>query len=149
MADNAKQLSDEVTILTHGSEEVAAQVKAMAAKSPFKVDSREISKLEHVDDGVKICFKDGSSKCVKFIVHNPLTLPQGGFVQQLGLELLPTGDIKADAPMYQTSSRGVFAAGDCITSFKVVPHAIASGNFAAVAVATQLQAEKYEHVSLV
>jgi hypothetical protein len=31
----------------------------------------------------------------------------------------------------------------------VVPHAIASGNFAAVAVATQLQAEKYEHVSLV
>jgi pyruvate/2-oxoglutarate dehydrogenase complex dihydrolipoamide dehydrogenase (E3) component len=105
--------------------------------------------LKEVDDGVEVHFKDGNFKRVKFLVHGPLTVPQGEFAQQLGLELAPTGDIKADAPLYQTTSRGVFAAGDCITPYKVVPHAIASGNFAAVAVATQLQAEKYEHVSLV
>jgi hypothetical protein len=83
MADNAKQLSSEVTILTHGSEEVAAQVKAVAPKSPFRVDSREIARLKEVDDGVEVHFKDGNFKRVKFLVHGPLTVPQGEFVWSL------------------------------------------------------------------
>jgi pyruvate/2-oxoglutarate dehydrogenase complex dihydrolipoamide dehydrogenase (E3) component len=67
----------------------------------------------------------------------------------LNLTSSQTGDIKADAPAFQTSERGVFAAGDCVTPYKVIPHAIMSGNFAAVAAATQLQAEKYSHFSMV
>jgi thioredoxin reductase len=149
MADNAAQLSKEVTIFANGSEEVAKQVQAIGAKSPFKVDSRAIAGLRESNGKVEIAFTDGSSKQVSFLVHSPLAVPQGSFVQELGLKLTQTGDIQADAPAYQTSVRGVFAAGDCISPFKVVPHAIASGNFAAVAAATQLQAEKYNHFSMV
>ena len=149
MADNAAQLAKEVTIYTNGSKDVETQLQAMIANSPFKVDSRSIAKLVDTDEGVDIEFEGGEKEKVAFLVHNPLTMPQGPFSQQLDLELSPTGDIKAEAPTYQTSCRGVFAAGDCITPFKVIPHAIASGNFAAVAAATQLQAEKYGHFSMV
>ena len=94
-------------------------------------------------------FAEGRSKEASFPVHNPLTVPQSPSVKQLGLTLSQTGGIQADAPGYQTNISGVFAAGDCISPFKVVPHAIASGNFTAVAAATQLQVEKYGHFSIV
>lgn len=148
MADNAAQLSKEVTIFTNGSEEVEAQLKTMTTNSPFKIESRHIAQLVNSNVGVDVMFTNDDSKKVSFLVHNPLTYPQGQLSQQLELKLSPTGDIQADAPAYQTSSHGVFAAGDCISPFKVVPQAIASGNFAAVAAATQLQAEKYNHFSL-
>jgi thioredoxin reductase len=149
MADNAAQLSKKVTIFTNGSKEVAGQIEAMCPKSPFKLDTRAIDHLTDVEGGVMIEFAHGSSKDVSFLVHNPLTTPQGPFVKQLGLTLSQRGDVHADAPGYQTSERGVFAAGDCISPYKVIPHAIMSGNFSAVAAATQLQAEKYGHLSLV
>jgi gliotoxin/aspirochlorine biosynthesis thioredoxin reductase len=120
----------------------------MCPNSPFQVDTRAIDSLIDVEAGVKIVFADGSSKEVAFVGHNPLTSPQGPFAKQLSLSLSQTGDIKADAPSFQTSERGVFAAGDCISPYKVIPHAIMTGNFAAVAAATQLQAEKYGHFSL-
>jgi thioredoxin reductase len=149
MADNAAQLSDEVTIFTNGSKVVEDQVRSMTEKSPFKVEPREIVRLTDTSDGVDVEFKNGGSKSVAFLVHNSLTVPQGPFVQQLGLKMSPTGDINAEAPIYQASCRGVFAAGYCISPFKVVPQAIASGNFAGVAAATQLQAEKYGHISMI
>jgi thioredoxin reductase len=149
MADNAAQLSKEVTIFTNGSEELAGQIRGMCPNSPFKVDTRAIDNLTDAEGGVKVAFADGSSKEVSFLVHSPLTTPQGPFAKQLGLSLSQTGDIQAEAPAFQTTERGVFAAGDCISPYKVIPHAIMTGNFAAVAAATQLQAEKYGHFSLV
>jgi prepilin-type processing-associated H-X9-DG protein len=145
MADDAAQLSKEVTIFTNGSEEVARQIQTMCPSSPFKVDTRPIDNLSDVEGGVNIAFADGSSKEVCFLVHNPLTIPQGPFAKQLGRTLSQTGDVQADAPAFQTTERGVFAAGDCISPYKVIPHAIMTGNFAAVAAVTQIQAEKHGH----
>ncbi|RYP73132.1 hypothetical protein DL771_003768 [Monosporascus sp. 5C6A] len=144
MAENAAQLSDEVTIYTHGNEELTAQLKPLV-KSTFKVENRPIKRLLGIEGGarVKVEFTDGTCKEEKFLVHNPQTSVQGPFVAQLGITTTPMGDISADAPMHQTSVRGVFAAGDCITPYKVIPGAISSGCNAAVAASTQLLAEKY------
>ncbi|GAP91498.1 putative thioredoxin reductase [Rosellinia necatrix] len=144
MAENAAQLSDAVTIYTQGNEELTAQLGPVAG-SKFKIEPREIKRL--VDDraagSVTVEFADGTRKAERFLVHNPLTSVQGPFVAQLGIALTPMGDVQADAPAHQTSVRGVFAAGDCITPYKVIPGAISSGCNAAVAASTQLQAEKY------
>ncbi|KAK5994351.1 Thioredoxin reductase gliT [Cladobotryum mycophilum] len=144
MAENAAQLSDEVTIYTNGNAELTTQLGTLG-NTIFKVESREILRL--VDNpqasSVTVEFTDGSKKEEKFLVHNPLTTVKGPFVGQLGLATTPMGDIQADAPFHQTSIRGVFAAGDCITPYKVIPGAISSGCNAAVAVSAQLQAEKY------
>ncbi|KAF2791813.1 hypothetical protein K505DRAFT_363474 [Melanomma pulvis-pyrius CBS 109.77] len=124
-----KLLSKEVTTFTNGSKEVEAQLKTTTINSPFKIESRHIARL--VDR------------------ISPLTYPQWELSQQSELKLSHTSDIHADAPAYERSSFGMFAVGDSISPFKIVSYAIASGNFAAVAAATQLQAEKYNHFSLV
>lgn len=141
-AENAAQLSGEVTIYTHGNEDLATQLESIVLGT-FKVDSRPIRRLVEEGQCVTVEFTDGSRKEEAFLVHNPQTTVQGSFVSQLRITTTPMGDISADAPMHQTNIRGVFAAGDCITPYKVIPGAISSGCNAAVTVCTQLQAEKY------
>ncbi|KAI1384596.1 uncharacterized protein F4822DRAFT_367754 [Hypoxylon trugodes] len=145
MAENAAQLSDSVTLYTHGNNDLAAQLSTTGS-SKFKVEPRPIKRLLNNAEGNSaiVEFEDGTKKEEKFLAHSPQTSVQGAFVSQLGLALTPMGDIVADAPMHQTSVRGVFAAGDCITPYKVTPGAISSGCNAAVAVSTQLQAEKHD-----
>lgn len=143
IAANAAQLSDEVTLYTHGDEEIAAKLSPLA-KSPFKIDTRKIERfIDNNESSVTIEFADGSFKEETFLVHNPQNKVQGPFIKQLGLDVSPTGDILAPPPFHQTSVRGVFAAGDCITPFKATPAAIASGCNSAVALTAQLQAEKH------
>lgn len=79
----------------------------------------------------------------KFLVSQPLAVPNGQFVRQLGLATTPIGVIQAEAPYHQTSVRGVFVAEHCMTPYQVIPGAISSGCNAAVGASTQLQAELY------
>jgi hypothetical protein len=143
MATNAAALSDEVTVYTNGDDNIAIQL-APIAKAPFKIEVRKIARL--IDNGsssVTIEFTDGSTNEEKFLVHSPKTTVQGPFIEQLGLATTPTGDILASPPAYQTSVRGVFAAGDCITPYKAADAAIASGCNVGVACSAQLQLEEH------
>lgn len=144
---DASQLSENVTFYTHGDDTLATGLKAStSSKETWTVDSRRIkglAKSAGSSQAVTVEFEDGTTKEEKFLVGQPLTVPGGPFVQQLGLATTPMGDIQADAPFHQTSVRGVFAAGDCITPYKVIPGAMSSGCNAAVGVSTQLQAEKH------
>lgn len=144
MAMDAAQLAEKVTLYTNGDDETAKQVGSVAS-TKFKIDARPIKQLREdaQSNSVVVEFADGSSKEEKFLAHNPRTSVQGPFVAQLGIALTPMGDIQADAPTHQTSVRGVFAAGDCITPYKVTAGAISSGCNAAVAASAQLHAEKY------
>lgn len=159
-ASNAAQFSDSVTIYTNGSEELSVQLNSILASGvqKFKTDSRKISRLNLIETngnptGIKLDFSDGSSATESFLVNNPFTQIKGPFATQLGVEIAPTpvpgiGDIVANPPFYQTSVRGVFAAGDSTTPYKAVSGAIASGCSAAVAASTQLLSEKYGHHAL-
>jgi gliotoxin/aspirochlorine biosynthesis thioredoxin reductase len=147
MAQNAAQLSETVTIYTNADEAVKAELDPMISvlsKSKFIIDTRKINRLTAKDESsVSVEFEDGSTKEERFLVHNPLTSPQGPFVGQLGLEVTAMGDIKADPPFFATNVQGVYAVGDCSTPYKVIPSAISSGCNAAVAAAAEVQAAKY------
>lgn len=82
-ADNAAQLSKEVSIFTNGSQDIAEQLRAMSANSPFKIELRSVARLFEDSGVVNVEFTDEGSKSV-FLTHTPLTVPQGPFVQQLG-----------------------------------------------------------------
>lgn len=147
MGENAAQLSKSVTLYTHGDEEMATQLDPFADDT-FKVERRPIERLTPGDDGksVTVEFVDGSKKEETFLVHSPQTKTQGPFVDQLGLATTPTGDLVVkDATILETSVRGVFAAGDCSTMYKVMNGALSSGCNAAVMASIQLQAEKHGH----
>lgn len=145
LAGNAAQLSDKVTLYTHGNQEFATRLTphVESATANFKVDSRQIKCF--VDNGTSLTieFADGSAKQETFLVHNPKTGVNGAFVEQLGLDVSPAGDVQAAAPYFQTSVRGVFAAGDIVSPYKATNAAISSGCGATVAAIAQLQAEKY------
>lgn len=160
-AANAAQLADRVTLYASGDKALAAGLKAAARKQAgWTVEPKKIKRLvattaagegegEKEGEWVTVEFEDGTSRKEKFLVNQPLTVPGGPFVGQLGLATSPLGDILAEPPFHQTSVRGVFAAGDCMTPNKVVPTAIASGSNAAVGASTQLQSEKYGFKSVV
>ncbi|KAH8774604.1 hypothetical protein F5883DRAFT_15913 [Diaporthe sp. PMI_573] len=157
-AANAAQLAERVTLYASGDKALAAGLKAAARKQPgWTVEPRKIRRLAAAAAGegeaegkwVTVEFEDGTSRRERFLVNQPLTVPGGPFVGQLGLATSPLGDILAEPPFHQTSVRGVFAAGDCMTPNKVVPTAIASGSNAAVGASTQLQSEKYGFKSVV
>jgi thioredoxin reductase len=165
LAENAAHLTSSVTIYTNGSEELSTQIQiALGNKNQekFKVQSRTISRLRVIEsnDGqhkplhIELIFSDSTSAVETFLVASPFTRTKGLIAEQLGAELTSspvpgTGDIAANYPAYQTSVRGVFAAGDCITQYKVIAGAISSGCNAAVAASTQLLAEIYGHQALV
>ncbi|KAI1323257.1 hypothetical protein F5Y16DRAFT_412782 [Xylariaceae sp. FL0255] len=147
MAQNAAQLSESVTVYTSGNEDLASYISATTQNlnSKFRIESRQISRVAAAGTGTLVVeLVNGEKKEEKFLAYHTATTVQGPFVAQLGIALTPTGDIQADASAFhQTSVRGVFAAGDCITPYKVIPGATSSGCNATVAVSTQLQAEKY------
>ncbi|KAJ6101982.1 hypothetical protein N7486_004409 [Penicillium sp. IBT 16267x] len=144
VARQVSTLSNTVTIYTNGSEDLAKQVEAGFGKATvMKVDSRKIKRFSKQAEkaAVLVEFEDGSSVIEGFLAHTPETKPRGPFVEQLGLEQTPTGDIKAGPPFYQTTVKGVFAAGDSCGMMKNVPHAIFSGSLAGMGVSTQIAAE--------
>ncbi|KAI1856265.1 hypothetical protein JX265_011777 [Neoarthrinium moseri] len=151
MAQNAAQLTDQVTLYTNGDDDVTVELQPIVSglvQSKFIIEERQIKRLVENNDGdcVTVEFVDGSSKLEKFLVHNPQTTTQGPFVTQFGLATTPNGDIQADGPFYQTSVPGVYAVGDCSTPYKVTPSSITSGCNAAVAASAEIQAAKYRNL---
>jgi thioredoxin reductase len=158
LSENAAQLTSSVTIYTHGQEELGQQILAASGdgKKP-KIDTRTIKAIRKSRTGPEVIIyfekdnktPEGSKTPEAFLVHTPTTQLKGTLAGQINLELSPEGEIKAEAPFYQTSMKGVFAAGDCVTPYKTTAGAISSGCSAALAVATQLQAEDAGHDSMV
>ncbi|KAL2037461.1 hypothetical protein N7G274_009741 [Stereocaulon virgatum] len=152
LSENAAQYTSSVTIYTNGQEELGQQIEAASGDgNKYNVDARPIKCIRKSRTGpeVIIYFEDGSKTPEAFLVHTPTTQLKGTLAGQIDLELTPEGEIKAEAPFYQTSMKGVFAAGDCVTPHKTTAGAMSSGCSAALAVAMQLQAEDAGHDSIV
>jgi gliotoxin/aspirochlorine biosynthesis thioredoxin reductase len=73
--------------------------------------------------------------------HHPQVKLNGPFVEQLGLELAPTGEVKVNPPFNETSVPGVFAAGDVATQMRAVLAALSMGGMAGVGSASAVQAD--------
>ena len=97
---------------------------------------------------VQITFNDGSTKTKGFIVNHPSVVQSTPFAEQLGLERVPSGDVRVEAPFNETSVKGCFAAGDAATMMKSVVTAMMMGSFAGAGMATQLQRELDERDEL-
>lgn len=151
VARQAAAFSDSVTIYTNGSADLAKDIEAsLGQTSKFKVEDRRITSLAKVNPNasVSVNLEDGTSLVEGFLAHTPETKPRGCFVEDLGLEQTPKSDIKAGPPFFQTSVKGVFAAGDSCGMMKNVPNAIFSGSLAGMGASFQLSAEHLGQQSL-
>jgi pyruvate/2-oxoglutarate dehydrogenase complex dihydrolipoamide dehydrogenase (E3) component len=90
---------------------------------------------------VEVILEDGEKITEGFLVHKPIGKLNGTWVEQLGLETTPQGQIKVNLPFNETSVKGIFAAGDCGTPMTVVTQAISMGAAVTAGVTAQLEAE--------
>lgn len=160
VARMARRFATTVTIYTHGAAEITEELEKAAQGTGIKIDSRPIAQLTKGpgESDVEITFEDGTRRMEGFLVsthslpchmiqqnanygqsHRPKTQINGPFAGQLGLELVPNGDIKT-TEFFSTSVPGVFAAGDCASALKAVVLAMSSGTTVAGGLASQLQA---------
>ncbi|KAF2264631.1 FAD/NAD(P)-binding domain-containing protein [Lojkania enalia] len=148
----ATPFTKQVVVYTNGNKTLASEFEAAFMGSPvFKTDSRVIKKLVKASTGaeVTIQFDDGSEVTEGFLGHGPGTKAKGPFVEQLGLQTTPTGDIIANPPFLQTSVHGVFAAGDNSGPMKITPNAYYTGSLAGAGASAQILAEAFGQVGVV
>lgn len=155
LADDGHKFTDRFTIYTDGNPPLAAELESLVAGCGVRVDDRKIKQLResklgtgdggdvHGDDGaakegILLDFADGTSQLEGFLVHRPLTRCESPLASQLGLAMTPAGDIQTSMPFCQTSVPGVFAAGDCASMMKIIPHAVAMGAYAGCGIAREL-----------
>ena len=148
MAHMAARLCSPVTIYTNGNQPLSNQVaEALGSNSEsYKVDNRLISRLALQEKGkaaVKIYFQDGSEGTEAFFAHSPTTRVKDPFAQDLALALTPSGDYVVTPPFLETSVKGVYAAGDCTSMFKVINNAVTNESMIRAGVATKLQEEAH------
>ncbi|KAM0277527.1 hypothetical protein ACHAQH_005726 [Verticillium albo-atrum] len=146
----AKQLAERVTIYTNGDETMRGEVETAIEKTPFAVDGRRISRMEHGpgETEVTLHFEHGARVTEGFLAHAPLTKANGPFVEQLSLELTENGDFKTINPFGETTVTGVYAAGDNMQMMKAVPLAAASGAMTAGGMSGPLSTEPQVEVEV-
>lgn len=139
----AKRLSLAVTVYTNANPSLHTEVQANLHSSKIRFDDRAISRFELLAGGprVKLHFADGESATEGFLAGHPTVVQRAGFVDGLGVERLESGDVKTEAPFYETSVKGCFAAGDAATMMRSVPQAQSMGAFVAAGMVMQLQTE--------
>ncbi|KAI9763919.1 MAG: hypothetical protein M1839_006120 [Geoglossum umbratile] len=148
-AFQAQQFAKDVTIYTHGSTTLAAELEPLISahnartKHSITIEPRRIVELikePTTTDTITLVFEDGARETKGFLAHKAKTTVNGPFVEQLGLELTPMGDIKVGQPFPETNVQGCFAVGDCATMVKAVVVAVGGGMSAAAGVSMQLLA---------
>ncbi|KAI0456046.1 hypothetical protein F5B21DRAFT_169588 [Xylaria acuta] len=140
----AKRLASKVTIYTDGASDLSDQIALNLGNDTINIDRRKIVKLvkgSSTESEVIVHLDDGSTIAEGFLVHRPKAEINGPFAQHLSLELTEQAVIKTTTPFYETSTKGVFAVGDCATPMPAVTNALAMGAFAAGGLVGQLQVE--------
>lgn len=142
LAKQASKFSTKVTIYANGNEKLGLELQAQAAARKVCVEHGAITSISPRSKGpdgmMTLHFADGRQDTVGFLAHKPTTVVSGPFVEQLGLELTPPGDLKLGQPFPETNVKGCFAAGDCATGMKSVPMAVSGGMVAAAGLSMQL-----------
>lgn len=112
----------------------------------WMLETRKIAKLTPKLTGssmVEITFEDGNTATEVFIGHIPIPKVYAPFAAELDLKFSQfEGEYQTTPPFNSTSVKGVYAAGDTVSRFKVWQNAVASGALTAVGVAIELHKEE-------
>ncbi|KAJ8069779.1 hypothetical protein OCU04_000195 [Sclerotinia nivalis] len=141
LVEDALKFAKKVTVYTNGDSSLVTEVKKMPGGADASYDSRIIKgfvKNPKGSSGIFIEFEDKEALFEDFLVHQPATRVNQGIVKQLGLELDVRGDIATKPPFWQTTTSGVFAAGDCASPFKIISNALLMGANAGAGIAREL-----------
>jgi thioredoxin reductase (NADPH) len=121
-----------ITVFTNGKQlDVSSRYEKDIEK--FKIDTRKLSKLDGDEFLQRIIFSDGSEEEIDGIFVAYESASSTDFARKLGI--LTEGNNIAVNAKQETNLKGLFAAGDCTSSFKQISVAVGQGAIAGKAVA--------------
>lgn len=122
----------DITIFTNGKPlEISSKYDVQAEQ--FNVDTRQISKLDGSEFLEKIHFADGTSEELEGLFVAYESASSVDFARKLGI--MVEGNTVVTDTKQMTNLNGVFAAGDCTSSFKQISVAVGQGALAGKAIA--------------
>ena len=121
----------DITIFTNGKP-LEISSKYDAQEEQFKVDTRQISKLDGSEFLEKIYFADGTSEELEGLFVAYESASSVDFARKLGI--MVDGNTVVTDVKQMTNLSGVFAAGDCTSSFKQISVAVGQGALAGKAI---------------
>lgn len=141
-AEALRNFTRDVTIYTDGGT-LYEEIEEIMKSEGFAIDTRKVKGFEGKEvygDTVlgKILFEDGSSDDIDgmFIAHERPS--SADFAMKLGFATTDKGSIVVDEKM-ATSVPGVFAAGDCCSSFKQIATAVGQGCLASESIISYIK----------
>lgn len=128
LAKTIHQWSNQITLYTNGTSTLNPEEVFKLNRNGITVIQNDITHIEHNNGNVtKIHFDDASAAPAEVIYVQLPFKQQCDIPEKLGVTFTEKGFIQVTRGM-ETSIPGIFAAGDCLSFFRSVAHAIASGN---------------------
>jgi len=120
--------TNDLTLYTNGTSTLTPEEVLKLNNHNIIVVQNVIDYLEHENGILKaIRFKDTDPETPEVIYTQLPFIQQCSIPERLGLKMTEKGFIHISNHM-ETSMPGIFAAGDCLSLFRSVAHAVASGN---------------------
>lgn len=143
LAPLAKNLTDNLTILTIRKSAFNAEHLSRLNSNNITVIEKEIIKVEHENGYIKnVVFKDNSKESFE-ATHAALPFKQHSDMPQLlSCELDKHGYLKVDA-MNKTMVEGVFSCGNNSSRMRSVANAVASRNLVGAVINMELSNEQF------
>jgi len=143
MAKTLNHWNKDLTVLTNGKSQLTSvQTEKLKSKSIAIIED-EILALEHTNGQLKnVLFANGKKLALKAMYARADVEQHTDFNAQLGFELTQFNTIKVDEQQ-QTSTTGVYAAGDCTTLMRSLSMITAHGTVAAVMINREMISEDF------
>lgn len=143
MAKTLNHLNKDLTILTNGKSQLTlAQTKKLKSKSIAIIEDKILS-LEHTNGQLEnVVFVNRGKLAFKALYARADVEQHKNFDVQLGFELTEFNTIKVNLQQ-QTTTNGVYAAGDCTTLMRSLSVIVAQGTVAAVMINKEMVSEDF------
>ncbi len=144
LAPLVNNLTDNLTILTRGQDNLDQSQIDKLARSGIKIAEKKIVEIKHQKGHLEhVIFSNGEKE--KFdVAYGIIPFKQHSDIPELlGCELTETGHIKVD--MFQkTTVPNVFACGDNASMMRSVAYSVATGNIAGAMINNELTEEAFQ-----
>jgi len=143
MAKTLNHWNKDLTVLTNGKSQLTSvQAEKLKSKSIAIIED-EILALEHTNGQLEnVVFASGEKLTLKAVYARADVQQHTDFDVQLGFELTEFNTIKVNEQQ-QTTTTGVYAAGDCTTLMRSLSAITAQGTLAAVMMNREMISEDF------
>ena len=143
MAKTLNHWNKDLTVLTNGKSQLTSvQAEKLKSKSIAIIED-EILALEHTNGQLEnVVFTNGEKLTLKAVYARADVQQHTDFYVQLGFELTEFNTIKVNEQQ-QTTTTGVYAAGDCATLMRSLSMITAHGTVAAVMINREMISEDF------